>query len=591
MRELAGLPLLRIAPVSAAKAIGSVALAAVAVGMALFAFLVLSRDEGDDAFSLFPGLYVLDTSTGAYTQLLDTRYESNFVFAGTLDWSPDGQQLLFGGGQRGGLLVMDADGRNPRRIGDFRGPATWLPNGMIEGEGVLIDSRSGRTTPAPVPEGPRISDATWTLDRRAVAFNRWWTYEDVPPPGGRSATPREGAIGAVFVAEPGSGSERVLIDVRARAMAWSPDGRRLSLVREADGPPAEAFVELFEGGARVASLPAGATSVRSLQWSPDGGRIAFVGPNQEIRLVDLGSGASQRVAQGSNPQWSPDGRKLLMVREGKLWQVEVSSGNATLLVDAPLPMVTSAKWSPDGGFVAFHASAVERAVYVIRRDGGDERYLVPGTAPVWSPDGSRIAFQYGSDVFGGVGNLYSMKPDTSDIRFLAPLWTTDVAPGPCGGGATFDWSPDSKKVAYSSYARGGYEVRIAGLDGGDEFVANGSVPRWSPDGLSIGFNSRMPDREYPGCASEVFDIGTRQRHIAAPREALPSWSPDGRFMVTMEVGSGPDPYRLPRRIVVRLVDDGSEALSMSDSYGLTWSPDARYVAYYDIQTPVTSSAR
>ena len=75
----------------------------------------------------------------------------------------------------------------------------------------------------------------------------------------------------------------------------------------------------------------------------------------------------RKLAEGSVPRWSPDGKRLLFVREGR------------------------------------HEADKELGIFVIDRDGTGERRIGPGRWPDWSPDGTRIAFSIGGAAGGGAG--------------------------------------------------------------------------------------------------------------------------------------------------------------------------------------------
>ena len=94
-----------------------------------------------------------------------------------------------------------------------------------------------------------------------------------------------------------------------------------------------------------------------------------------------------RYAVGSNPVWSPDGRRIAFRRLN--WPPLPSAGNSDLYV-ADLYVVNadgsglrrltrhaenvprSFAWSPDGRTIAFLHN---REVYIVKADGSDERRL------------------------------------------------------------------------------------------------------------------------------------------------------------------------------------------------------------------------
>ncbi len=118
-----------------------------------------------------------------------------------------------------------------------------------------------------------------------------------------------------------------------------------------------------------------------------------------------------RLAQGTTPRWSPDGKRLLFMREGQDDQDK------------------------------------ELGVFVIDRDGKGERRIGPGRWPDWSPDGQWIAYSNGGTGGGARANaqVYVAKIDGSEPR--------KICEGDCPS-----WSPDGKKIAccYTNADRGAH---------------------------------------------------------------------------------------------------------------------------------------
>jgi hypothetical protein len=109
-----------------------------------------------------------------------------------------------------------------------------------------------------------------------------------------------------------------------------------------DGTNATSLAEL--GGGRVTGC------------SPDGKWWAVMGSqyNVELHRAD-GTERRQLVKSGMHPAFSPDGRKLVYVRqwEGAIRTVDIDSTNDKLLFQAPhLTHVLLARFSPDGKSVA-----------------------------------------------------------------------------------------------------------------------------------------------------------------------------------------------------------------------------------------------
>jgi TolB protein len=144
-------------------------------------------------------------------------------------------------------------------------------------------------------------------------------------------------------------------------------------------------------------------------WSPKGDRIAFVsdrGGDEEIYVLELASGVLARLttdgAKDFNPAWAPDGESLVFFREkgDGLDQVYVvrADGTGERRVTDGAHHSFYPSFLPDGrvGFTQVDENKEKQLAW--SRVDGSERGIVAGL-PVsyarWSPDGGRIAFVAG----------------------------------------------------------------------------------------------------------------------------------------------------------------------------------------------------
>lgn len=119
---------------------------------------------------------------------------------------------------------------------------------------------------------------------------------------------------------------------------------------------------------------------------------------QEIRMVSVEKGTERRIASGSSPAPSPDGKTLAFIRDGQVWSVQPDKDTAE-----PARMFQirggagSLEWSPDGSrlaFVSYRGDHSFIGVYDVEEDAIE--YLSPSVDqdrhPVWSPGGDRLAY-------------------------------------------------------------------------------------------------------------------------------------------------------------------------------------------------------
>jgi len=254
-------------------------------------------------------------------------------------------------------------------------------------------------------------------------------------------------------------------------------------------------------------------------------------------------------------------------------------------------------WSPDGSKILFESTKDGKfALYTIKLDGSGLQKLTGGDAnneqARWSADGKQIVFISDRD---GRDQLYLMPADGSQQRRLTNTPSGDFLPDLSlkGDWVVFTSSPQEKTRTTEIYlirTDGTGRTRLTYY--GDSEIGN---PRWSPDGKKILFSKSMilPD-SFPRLSSEkkallraqvknsgeIFIMdkdGSNVRNLTnndIPDEDA-QWSKDSKTIYFISEREGaPNVYVMNvNGSNVRKVADGSIVTSP------TISPDGKYFAY------------
>ena len=184
-------------------------------------------------------------------------------------------------------------------------------------------------------------------------------------------------------------------------------------------------------------------------WSPDGSSLAFVwdeGGVGNLYVIDTSPHSTARrltslkEGQIGGAFWSKDGSTIFYPHEGSLWQVVVTTGEAS-------PLWTGVRGngfalSPDGteiGFVrAEGAQGADLCVRGLRT--GDERKIAHDPASIgmliWAPDGKHIVFNAGSKTI-----IHNQTPAYSGAKIIYTITERTnghLAVVPVSGGAVLD---------------------------------------------------------------------------------------------------------------------------------------------------------
>jgi Tol biopolymer transport system component len=255
------------------------------------------------------GVYLIDLSTGDTTLVPDIHATGS-----TISVSPDGAMVTYVGDDTNGaqvVYVASIDGANIRLLGRTGSSAympRWSPDSativyeQIEPVGnlFLVDVATGRTTQLTDfnyavadfwAEGP-----TYSPDGQTILFNRVPNGKDVSD----------------LWSVPVSGGQPTLVRRDAAFGSFSPDGSRITYVRERTPPVGDLkfrglWLARADGSGAFPLLVRG--HIHIPRWSPDGSKIAYMDDrrNGTISVIGADTGATTVVADfGAFPDWVND---------------------------------------------------------------------------------------------------------------------------------------------------------------------------------------------------------------------------------------------------------------------------------------------
>jgi dipeptidyl aminopeptidase/acylaminoacyl peptidase len=216
--------------------------------------------------------------------------------------------------------------------------------------------------------------------------------------------------------------------------AYSPDGRRLAVVVAADpstATPMQVAI-LRSDGSEVRRVAVPASSIATLQWLPDGRRVAAftyaprVGREGRAFVLGADGTAAREVA------WRPKGVRAWSSRGS----VAVSTAKGIYVLDRPagarrLILANGRRftygppdWSPDGRrlvLIRQDSRTSLPTIITVAAGGGDRRVVVRGVGQTfgdvaWSPSGGRIAFTTGE--WDGGNAVFTVRTDGTGLRRL-----------------------------------------------------------------------------------------------------------------------------------------------------------------------------
>jgi serine/threonine-protein kinase len=434
--------------------------------------------------------------------------------------SPDGERILVLSGS--GLETIPTLGGQVRMVAEGGGK-------VVTGAGSLAGGGQGAIT---------LLWGCWSPDGSRIAYTR---------------------LDTLYVQGVDGTSRRAIATGRQiHSPAWSPDGVWIAYVVGNPGfhaggnlAPSEIRVVRATGGS-PAIVAAGGALNTSPVWVPGAGRRAllFISDREggrdiyQISLRRSGepAGAPVRVSTGLNPERlsiSADGKRLawsVYTESANVWSLSIPSRDSirfaeSAVVTSGAQIIETATVSPDGQWLYYDSDRSGNSdIWRQALSGGTPEQLTTDTAsefnPVVSPDGREVAFHSfrtgNRDIFvmpasGG----REVQVTTSRQEDWNPTW------GPDGQSLIWDEQLNRDSVLWTARKRadGTWEApRLL-----DPRISSASVPRESPDGRWLAFNSAE--------GVKVLELATGHARVVYPKGSWVAW---GEGSNTLYIATGVD---------------------------------------------------
>jgi eukaryotic-like serine/threonine-protein kinase len=376
---------------------------------------------------------------------------------------------------------------------------------------------------------------------------------------------------------------------------WSPDGRWIAFLRNANGLGLFAETGTNElrlvpplGGPerKLCEIRVRSFSSSYLSWCPDSKCLVISdspGNSQpdSLFLFWPETGEKKRLTHPSphvqgdtNPAISPDGRSVVFRRaiahaSGALYRLALQkdltgAGEPERLTTAPLN-ATFPAWFPDGRAILFSAKGFLWRLNVpgknppVQLPFVGEDGVMPAISRPRSGESTRLVYvRRFQDT-----NIRQVKTAGPGTRATGP---PAVAISSTRADINARLSPVGGRVAFQSNRSGAMEIWTADIDGGNAIqvtsmgAENTSTPAWSPDGQWIAFDSNL-EGQY-----EIYVVaasGSKPNRLTAhpANDQYPSFSQDGKWIYFTSNRTSQDQ-------IWRMPSSGGEAVQITRNIGV-----------------------
>lgn len=194
-------------------------------------------------------------------------------------------------------------------------------------------------------------------------------------------------------------------------------------------------------------------------FSPDGKQILFTstrGGTTGIWTIAVDGTKPQRICDGDQAEWSPDGKTIVFRRREQLYTRQLAGGREQQITPADWPHCSGPAWSPNGKQIAFACRwEAGNALFLVDAAGGKPTSVYDrqgACEPHWSPDGNRLVYETET-------HIATINPDGTKNRPVTYF----------GGVQRYGrFSPDGRSIVYCQGAseRGPWELYTIPAQGG-----------------------------------------------------------------------------------------------------------------------------
>ncbi len=210
------------------------------------------------------------------------------------------------------------------------------------------------------------------------------------------------------------------------------------------------------------------------RFSPDGKWILFSstrGGKTGIWKMHRDGSQPERICDGDQAEWSPDGARIAFRRDEKIWIRDLAQSAEKTISPADWPHCSGPSWSPDGTRIAFACRwDAGNGLFLVDTQGGEPVKIYDkygACEPHWSPDGKRLVYETET-------HLYTIQPDGTGNRPLTYY----------GGVQRYgQWSPNGDYIVYCQGVteNGPWELYVVPAKGGTPVQLTSGRSDLNPD--------------------------------------------------------------------------------------------------------------